>query len=384
MSALGADEEGAMAAKARGLLVGALLALAGAGTALGQGTPLPPAPVPVVPGPPAVTIAPPVPAPGAPLPAVTPPPPPPPPSPLTYTPPPPPPGPFVTGDPGRDGWGPCGPPSAPPGWFFETELQFIRPVLKNRLSSDAPLLTGAPLRVPSADLDWTVSPRFEVGHRLPDSAGYFALGYRFLTDEGRTTTAFADLPGVPFAVRTRLALNEVDFDYGTSPYSPLPRYDISWRAGVRFADVFFDSRASTDSLSEQASNDLVGGGPHARLDLERHLAFAPGLSLFGRLDGAVIIGQITQRFREQLTVFDGVVLTDELSRRRSQAVPVLTVQAGLTYTPCSAPFLHFAGGYQYEHWWFLGQLGLGSDGMLPTTRGELGAHALFLRASWDF
>ena len=116
----------------------------------------------------------------------------------------------------------------------------------------------------------------------------------------------------------------------------------------------------------------------------RRNAFAPGLPLFGRLDGAVIIGQITQRFREELTVFDGVVLTDELTRRRSQAVPVLTVQAGLTYTPCSMPFLHFASGYQYEHWWFLGQLGLGSDGMLPSTRGELGAHALFLRASWDF
>src|SRR5947199_229053 len=79
-----------------------------------------------------------------PVPAPLPPPPaPPPPSPLTYTPPPPPPGPFVTGDPGRDGWGPYGPPSAPPGWFFETELQFIRPVLKDRLSSDAPLLSGA-------------------------------------------------------------------------------------------------------------------------------------------------------------------------------------------------------------------------------------------------
>ena len=63
---------------------------------------------------------------------------------------------------------------------------------------------------------------------------------------------------------------------------------------------------------------------------------------------------------------------------------MLTVQAGLTYTPCSAPFLHFAAGYQYEHCWYLGQLGLMPDGTFPTTRGELGAHALFVRGSWDF
>src|SRR5206468_1398191 len=146
-----------------------------------------------------------------------------------------------------------------------TELQLIRPVLKNRLSSDAPLLTGAPLRVPSADLDWTVSPRFEVGYRLPDSAGYFALGYRFLVSEGNDTRTFDGFPGVPFAVRTRLDVNEVDFDYGTSPYSPMPRYDLSWRIGVRLADVFFDSRAAAPFLTQQASNDFFGGGPHARL-----------------------------------------------------------------------------------------------------------------------
>src|SRR4051794_5231891 len=128
--------------RARGWVAfGVVLAAAlPAGALRGQGTELPPEPAPVLPAPraidaPAATLAPPLPA-------------------LPVTPHAPPPDTlFAVPDPGRDGWGPYGPPSPPPGFFFDVDLQLIRPVLLNRITNDTPLANGAVLRVPSADLN---------------------------------------------------------------------------------------------------------------------------------------------------------------------------------------------------------------------------------------
>src|SRR5262249_25732060 len=160
------------------------------------------------------------------------------------------------------------------------------------LNTDQPLATQGPLSIPTTKLPWTASPIFEVGYRLPDSLGFFAGNYRFVVAEGTETRT---IDGMPFDLRTRLNLNQFDLDYGSSPYSPEPRYILVWRFGLRVADAFYDSRASNPALTQQGSNDFVGAGPHARLDLERQLPLVPGLSLFGRLDGAVLVGQIHQR-----------------------------------------------------------------------------------------
>src|SRR5262249_19132355 len=155
-----------------------------------------------------------------------------------------------------------------------------------------------PLSVPTTKLPWTASPLFELGYRLPDGLGVVAANYRFLVAEGTETRT---IDGAAFSLRTRIDINQFDLDIGGGPYSPQPRWNLSWRFGARIADVFYDSRASNAALLQQGSNDFVGAGPHARLDVERQIGLLPGLSLFGRIDGAVIVGQINQHFQEQVT-----------------------------------------------------------------------------------
>jgi hypothetical protein len=285
-------------------------------------------------------------------------------------------------DPGRDGWGPYGPPSPPGGLFVDAEVQLVRPALKDRIVNDAPLPNGATLAVPGADLTWTVAPVFEVGYRLPEGLGLLALDYRFLESDGAATVHYPDQGD--FHLRTRLSLNRWGLDYGTAPFEFAPRWDFAWRVGVRLEDVFFDSRLQGAGLTQQASNNFLGAGPHARLELWRRSPALPGLALFGRLDGAVDIGRISQKFRDQSTNPGGSPSGAGLEQNSTQAVPTLTAQAGLTYAPPWAENLHFAVGYLYEHYWYLGQLGENSAGQFSSSRGELTSHGAFLRGQIDF
>src|SRR5262245_33331621 len=229
-----------------------LLLLAGALPASAQDAKLPAAPVAVTPPlSPAITTTP--------QPVATPHP-----SPLAYTPPPP--APVIPAapamDPGPAGWGPYGPASAPPGWFADAEVAVVFPAIKFRLTNDQPLpITGLQLNVPSVDLATSVMPTFEVGYNVGDSCGFFALAYSFLLSEGNGAR---DTRFGPADVRTRLAINWLDLDYGTTPFEFWPRWEVSWRIGARLVDVFFDSRATSAVVTQTASNDFFGGGPHAR------------------------------------------------------------------------------------------------------------------------
>jgi hypothetical protein len=304
------------------------------------------------------------------------------PTPLTYAPPPavaPPPPPV---DPGPNGWGPYEAPSAPPGYFFDLEIYFLFPALKDRITNDAPVLpSGNQLRVPAASLDFTVSPRIEFGYRLPDSAGLFALSYRFTTTSGNGTTT---LDGVPFDVHTRLDVQTIDLDYGTTPFEIAPSYKIDWRVGIRASYVFFDSQINNAALTQQASNHFLGTGPHARLDVERCIAAVPGLSLFGRIDGAILLGQIRQNFREDALQADGTILESTGEARKTQAVPNLTLQAGLSYVPPIYTNFKLTVGYQFEQYWYIGQFGFNDQGTLSSSRGELWSHGAFVRGELDF
>jgi hypothetical protein len=268
-----------------------------------------------------------------------------------------------------------------------TEIDVVKPAIKNRITPVNGLPTdrflpipGATLIVPSVDLSWTGSPTFEVGYRMPDSLGYFALDYRFLVSEG-TGSKVVGSPGTVFADRTRLNLNEATFDYGTNPYEFAPHWDFAWRIGIRFDDLFFDSRITSGPAFEQGSNLFWGAGPHARLDLMRRFDFLPGLAVFGRLDGAVLEGQIHQHFRAN---DPGGIPFEDVVLSRSQLVPSLNVQVGLTYTPPVLRNLHLTTGYTYEHFWYVGQLGVNPDGSQPNSRGEIYSQGLFLRAQFDY
>jgi hypothetical protein len=348
-----------MVAKGPTLLAAALL---GAATMLMPSIvlaqPLPSAPVPVL-SPPAPTPDPVLPSLGAPRPAPFPGPPP---------------APFSErADPGPNGWADT--PSGDEGLFFNWELEFVKPAVKNRLNGIVTFPDGSTngVQVPQTSLDWTVAPRFELGYRFPDSFGDLSASYRFLISEGRGTAANA--AGV-FDVRSRLDLNQFDFDYASARFSPGPFWDLKWRVGARLADVFFDSRVGNGVFEQQASNNFIGAGPHFALDAERRFGLLPGFAAFGSIDGAVLVGQIHQRFHDGGVQDDGTPFSVNDTEQRTQSVPVLTLKAGFSYTPPRLEFVHFTTGYEFERWWDLARLG--------GSKGELTDQGIFLRAELDY
>jgi hypothetical protein len=101
------------------------------------------------------------------------------------------------------------------------------------------------------------------------------------------------------------------------------------------------------------------------------------VSFFGRLDAAVLVGDIKQEF-DEVKVGPGLLLMGGAEQRSAvQAVPVLLFQTGFAYQPPTRDRLRFAGGYQYEYWWMLGQTG-------GLSRLELGAQGVFLRAEFNY
>jgi hypothetical protein len=360
-----------------GMLALAVMAWPCTAVVRAQNAPLPAAPVPIASPAPAVVPAP-APALGTPVPFA----PPAAPTPLTYTPPPPP-APAPPVDPGPNGWGPYEPPSVPEGYFFAAEIELLYPVLKDRITNDSVVLpSGNQLRVPSTSLDLTVAPKIEFSYRLPDSAGLFAASFRFFSASGDGSQIYG---GTVVGVHTGLALETLDLDYGTTMFEVAPRWFIDWRIGLRLSDIYFDSSVRSVPFVQQSSDYLIGTGPHARLDAQRSLELVHGLSLFGSVDGAVLIGQIKQDFRELVTQPDGSTVYSSVFPRHTQSVPTLALQAGLTFVPPIFTNFKITTGYQFEAYWYLGQFGLvPPNNMLSGSRGELFTHGWFLRGQYDF
>ena len=138
--------------------------------------------------------------------------------------------------------------------------------------------------VPMARLDWTVSPRFELGYRLPSGFGEVDFAYRFLLAEGSGTTDDPiAAPDATAALTSHLNLQVADLDYGSSETSLEsmlgPGFGMKWRLGLRTADMAFDSRADeplaatapagSGFYERSVSDHFWGIGPHASVELSR-------------------------------------------------------------------------------------------------------------------
>jgi hypothetical protein len=191
--------------------------------------------------------------------------------------------------------------------------------------------------------------------------------------------------GLPINVHTSVDEFVLDLDYGAAPFEVAPHWSLAWRLGARLTDVYFDPSIQNVALSQQASNEFIGAGPHARLDVERSFDFVRGLAVFGRLDAAVMIGQIRQNYTESILQADGTYHTTTTSARHSQSVPNLLLQAGISYVPPILTNFKITTGYQFEQYWYVGQLGLipPTNGM-SGSHGELWSHGWFLRGQYDF
>jgi hypothetical protein len=292
------------------------------------------------------------------------------------------PGPYFEQDPLLDV------PNLPqPGWVATVDLEAVGPHVKNGLA-DSVHIDGRPtdiVRLPAADLDWTVAPRFELGYRLPSGFGQFSFAYRSFGTDG---TGTATGPDTLESLRSRLSVNVVDMDYANNEFTFFPSWGMKWWFGLRFADAYFDSlaqepfaaaAAGSGIFETRTSNNFWGLGPHMGLELSRRLGVS-GLSLVGWADGATLLGRIRQNFFEELTATgaNGLPLTGNTRESVSQDVPILAAFIGLAWQPPRYPQLRLSAGYAYEYWWNVGR----NSGTF--SRAELSDQGILFRAEFNY
>jgi Legionella pneumophila major outer membrane protein precursor len=274
------------------------------------------------------------------------------------------------------------------GWFAGAEASFVGPHVKNELKNDvafAGRIEKDTIALQSAPLDWTVSPRFEVGYRLPSGFGEFSLGYNFLTTQGSESSGLSTGPA---SLSSRLDINTFDFDYATREVSLGDNWQMKWRIGGRLAFLYFDSQAYQAFaepgapeyvLAQRTTNYYAGFGPHAGLDLTRHLR-GTGLSFVGRADFATLLGRVHQGFLEasSITPPNSPFSTSELHVSGSQDVPMATAEAGVGWQPPAYPFAQFFLGYHLDYWWNAGRLSTSES------RGQVSDEGVTLRAEFVF
>ncbi len=301
---------------------------------------------------------------------------------------------------------PFNPTKTSSAWSAGLDIALVKPHLKNSLVAPVTFhdptthrvmnqvvttdhVSTARVHVQEAGLDWTASPSLELGYRLPQGSGAILGVYRSVASQGNSELSGPN--GAHGQLRSRLDLSVFDLDYASGEYNleQWGEMDMRWKAGVRFASVFFDSRALTDPLSPpfgntleaRTSNFFLGAGPHAGLEMIAKTE-TPGLSLYVGLAGALVVGRISQSF-EQLEVPPSAdpsqrdrVIGAAAIQRDTHTVPVLNLEAGIRWTPGDPQRLRFSLGYQYEYWWYVGQVG--------DSRAELRDQGVFCRCECNF
>jgi len=282
-----------------------------------------------------------------------------------------------------------------PGWLFDVELGIIGSHVVDRVGqfvSPPPVPVPFTVSVPMARLDWTVSPHFELGYRLPSGFGELDVAYRFLLTEGTGSTPAGSTasPDAAAALTSHLRINLGDLDYASRETSLGPNWGMKWRIGLRTADVFFDSQVDEPFAAAAAngasgffersiSDNFWGIGPHAALELNRRRN-PWGLGWVGRLDGALLFGEVRQKFAEVSTTPGGSGLFD-LSN--PEQAPMLSGFLGLDWRPPCRPNMDILLGFTAEYWWNVGRL---SDPDLYNGRsgGEVGSYGPLLRLEYNY
>jgi hypothetical protein len=268
-------------------------------------------------------------------------------------------------------------PAAPPGLFGSVELGFLFPHVRNDLVGSVavqPFGFIDTVRLAAAGLDSTVAPLLTLGYRLRDDLGAVLLSYRNLASEGRDGLADFDALG-DGVLRSRLDLNTVGLVYSTAEHPLGALWSIRWELGAKLSSIYFDSQADGLLVGLRSSNHFLGAGPTVALDVTRELP-PTGLALYTRVEGTDLIGHVTQRFAERLGDPAQPDAFGSSERGGSQAVPVLGIEAGLSWLSQPAGRYRLTAGYQFEQYWSVGKLGDSS--------GDVRAQGLFLRAEINY
>jgi hypothetical protein len=273
----------------------------------------------------------------------------------------------------------------PPGWFTDAEVGMAWLHLLNQATGQV-MLAGTPttVQLPTASLGLTAIPRIGIGYRFQEM-GELTLSYQGMFGQGREVLPNFDALGAG-SLRSRLNMSVVDFDWAGSENSLGPLWDMKWRFGVRYANIFFDSQAQgAQILDERTSNIFNGAGVRAGLDLHRALP-VPGLSLFGKIEGSFLVGPVSQSFEETVRESNGTIVsgvgnsTHHVNQDAftNTATPlILILEGGFSYVPSDwGHWLRLSAVYHFEQWWAMG-IPLTGDGLLTV-------NGIFFKAELNF
>jgi hypothetical protein len=268
-------------------------------------------------------------------------------------------------------------PAGRPGLFGAVELGLLFPHVKNDLAAPvavAPFGFIDTVRTPAAALDGTIAPLFTLGYRFKDDCGAVLLSYRNLASEGADVIGNFDPLGDGLLF-SRLDLNTVGLVYSTAEHPLGTLWALRWEVGARLTTIFFDSQIDGLLVGQRTSNHFVGAGPTVALDVTRELP-PTGLALYGRIEGTELLGRIRQRYAERVGAPDQPSGFGSFEQSGSQGVPVLGLQAGLSWLSHPTGRYRLTAGYQFEQYWAVGTLG--------GTSGDVRAQGLFLRTEINY
>jgi len=248
-----------------------------------------------------------------------------------------------------------------PGWFSDVQLGVIHPQIffgQMKHSVTTPLGRSVLVAPGAAQQPWTVAPRLEVGYRLPSGFGGFSFSDRFFSTSG--TGPFIG-PAGSTTRTTQLGVNYSDWDYNSREYTPWANWEMEWRAGIRLAETWINTRvdepfakaaAGTGVFAAGDSNYTVGAGPHFGVELDRRVPQS-GLLFVAKLDIANTFTRERQLFAASTTTLSptGVPVRGVYTQNFWQQVPILNYQVGVGWQPPRYPNVKLFVGYVYEFWW---------------------------------
>jgi hypothetical protein len=252
-----------------------------------------------------------------------------------------------------------------PGWFGDVEVAILKPHLINQLSLPVTFPDGSMTQVgvDASHLNWTASPRVELGYRLPSGFGGIAVSYRCLFAQGSDAVIGADGPAT---LHSRLDYHIGDVDWVSNEYTPWHVCDMRVRFGLRYFNSYFDSQANepfaeaavgTTIYQQRTTDHLWVFGPHVGVDLRRRLDFG-GLAVLGRLDLSEGWGRVSQRyFASSTTSASGAPQSAQATIGTSDAVPMPRANLGLSWQPAAYPNAFLFVGAQIDYFWNTGRTG---------------------------
>ena len=243
-----------------------------------------------------------------------------------------------------------------------------------------------------ATLDWTVSPRFEAGYRLPSGFGEIDVSYRFLLTEGAGNLPAGSLQGPMHGPRRVDESFRPEHGRRRTTPPPRPRSPCWDRTGP---DEMADrpaGRRTCSSLPRPTSlvrrppetatgieNNFWGIGPHAGCGTAKPAATqGPGMGRQARHRAALWPGPSEIRAGRRRSA-PGTRVDFE----NWQQVPMLSGFLGLDWRPASLPNLDLLLGYTAEYWWNVGRLS-DPDIYDSHSAGEVGIQGAVLRLEYNY